>query len=150
MRYWSVLLCAAAMGCNEAQKPAEVGARPAPHAPAAAPADRPAARIAAGEPDNTAVNERDRQANAKNPIDQDETRQDVKITADIRRHIVTAKMSTDAQNIKIITEKGKVTLRGPVDSEGEKERIRDFAVEVAGAGNVENLLDAKHLADNQK
>jgi hyperosmotically inducible protein len=46
-----------------------------------------------------------------------------------------------AHNIKIITQDGKVTLRGPVRSEDEKASIEAKAVAVAGAGNVTNQLE---------
>jgi hyperosmotically inducible periplasmic protein len=45
-----------------------------------------------------------------------------------------------AQNIKIISQDGKVTLRGPVRSVDDKKSIQAKAVAVAGKGNVTNLL----------
>lgn len=50
-------------------------------------------------------------------------------------------LSTYAHNIKIISQDGKVTLRGPVRSEDEKASIEAKAVAVAGAGNVTNQLE---------
>lgn len=50
-------------------------------------------------------------------------------------------LSTYAHNIKIITQDGKVTLRGPVRSEDEKSNIEAKAVVVAGQGNVTNQLE---------
>jgi hyperosmotically inducible protein len=44
-------------------------------------------------------------------------------------------------NVKIISQDGKVTLRGPVRSEDEKSNIEAKAVAVAGQGNVTNLLE---------
>lgn len=94
------------------------------------------------KPDNTAVNQRDNNSNAKTPIDQDENTKDVTTTADIRKSIVaTEKMSINARNVKIITSNGKVTLRGPVASADEKEKIGRIAVDVAGEGNVTNELE---------
>ena len=49
-------------------------------------------------------------------------------------------LSMYAHNIKIITQDGKVTLRGPVRSEEEKAAIEAKAVAVAGDGNVTNHL----------
>ena len=49
-------------------------------------------------------------------------------------------LSTYAQNIKIITRNGKVTLKGPVRSADEKTAIGEKATQVAGAGNVTNHL----------
>ena len=52
-------------------------------------------------------------------------------------------LSTYAHNVKIITQDGKVTLRGPVRSDEEKASIeaKAVAVAVAGAGNVTNQLE---------
>jgi hyperosmotically inducible periplasmic protein len=51
-----------------------------------------------------------------------------------------ANLSTYAHNIKIITQDGKVTLRGPVRSEDEKSALQAKAEAVAGAENVTNKL----------
>jgi hyperosmotically inducible protein len=50
-------------------------------------------------------------------------------------------LSTYAHNIKIITQDGKVTLRGPVRSEDEKNNLQAKAVTVAGQENVSNQLE---------
>jgi hyperosmotically inducible protein len=50
-------------------------------------------------------------------------------------------LSVYAHNIKIITQDGKVTLRGPVRSDDEKAGIEAKAVAVAGTGNVTNQLE---------
>jgi hypothetical protein len=50
-------------------------------------------------------------------------------------------LSTYAHNIKIITQDGKVTLRGPVRSEDEKNNLQAKAVTVAGQENVTNRLE---------
>src|SRR4026208_2210308 len=60
--------------------------------------------------DNTVVNERDRSNVVKTPIDQNENQKDIDVTANIRKRVVDTKMSVNAQNIKIITQDGKVTL----------------------------------------
>jgi hyperosmotically inducible protein len=49
-------------------------------------------------------------------------------------------LSMYAHNIKIISQDGKVTLRGPVRSEDEKAAIEAKAVSIAGDGNVTNHL----------
>lgn len=96
-----------------------------------------------GDRDNTAVNARDRDSTAKTPIDQNENQTDVSITAEIRKRVVDTKMSTNAQNVKIITQDGQVTLRGPVKTAEEKQRIVTFAEEVAGAGKVDDQLEVE-------
>ncbi len=91
--------------------------------------------------DNTAVNDRDRNSATKTPIDQNENKADVDITANIRKRVVDTKMSTNAHNVKIITQDGKVTLRGPVKSAEEKQNIEEIARSVAGENNVDNQLE---------
>lgn len=97
------------------------------------------------QPDNTARNRMDRDSEAKSPIDQSNSSADIKITADIRRAIMDDKsISTNAQNCKIITDKsGVVTLRGPVDSQAEKDSIESIAKAIAGASRVVNELEIK-------
>lgn len=91
--------------------------------------------------DNTSINKRDRDHTAKTPIDQKENKQDINLTADIRKHVVASEMSTDAKNVKIITENGRVTLRGPVKTLDEKKKIEAIATDVAGADKVNDQLE---------
>jgi len=64
------------------------------------------------------------------------------ITQKIRKAIHEDKsLSTYAHNIKIITQDGKVTLRGPVRSEDEKSNLQAKAAEIAGQDNVSNQLE---------
>src|SRR6202165_5238272 len=64
------------------------------------------------------------------------------ITQKIRKAIhEDSTLSTYAHNIKIITQDGKVTLRGPVRSEDEKNNLQAKAVTVAGQENVTNQLE---------
>jgi hyperosmotically inducible protein len=106
--------------------------------------ERPAAPNEPMERDNTGVNVRDRDSTARTPIDQNENKTDVQITADIRKRVVATKLSVDAHNVKIITQDGKVTLRGPVKTDDEKQQIEEIAVTVAGANNVDNQLEVKN------
>jgi hypothetical protein len=67
---------------------------------------------------------------------------DREITQKTRKAINEDKsLSTYAHNIKIITQDGKVTLRGPVRSEEEKNNLQEKAVAVAGRENVTNQLE---------
>ena len=50
-------------------------------------------------------------------------------------------LSTYAHNVKIISQDGKVTLRGPVRSEDEKAAIESKATAIAGPNSVTNMLD---------
>jgi hyperosmotically inducible periplasmic protein len=91
----------------------------------------------AQEPDNTKMNKQDGPTadQAKN------NKSDLKVMKQIRRAIVKDKsLSTDAHNVKVVAQSGKVTLRGAVKSDQEKTAIEQKATEVAGAGNVTNEL----------
>lgn len=91
--------------------------------------------------DNTAKNVRDRGGETLTPTDQGESAADRELTAKIRRAIVADdKLSTDAQNVKIITIDGLVTLRGPVKSASEKATVAARAQQIAGAKRVDNQL----------
>jgi hyperosmotically inducible protein len=91
--------------------------------------------------DNTKNNKGDQSTGAMtadkqkmNPADRDLTK---KIRASLHGD---SSLSTYAHNIKIISQDGKVTLKGPVRSDDEKSAIEAKATEVAGAGNVTNQL----------
>jgi len=93
-------------------------------------------------PDNTKVNERDRSQNEPTADQQKDNRSDRDITQQIRQSIVKDKsLSTYAHNVKIITQHGQVTLKGPVRSEDEKRAIEAKANEVAGDGKVTSELN---------
>ena len=93
--------------------------------------------------DNTALNARDRDGSAPTPIDQGQGQDDINTTATIRKRVVEQAISINGQNVKIITRDGKVTLRGPVKTEDEKQLIERIAHEVAGAENVTSMLDVE-------
>jgi len=52
-------------------------------------------------------------------------------------------LSFTAKNVKIITQNGKVTLRGPVNSQEERNAIEAAARKIAGSGQVDNQLEVK-------
>ena len=65
-------------------------------------------------------------------------------TAQIRKEILAAKnMSVNAQNVKIITIDGQVTLRGPVNTAEEKRLIGEIADRSAHSGDVDNQLEVQ-------
>jgi hypothetical protein len=93
-------------------------------------------------PDNTKTNQRDKDQSAPTADQQKMNPADREITKKIRMAIHDDKsLSTYAHNIKIITQDGKVTLKGPVRSEDEKSDIGAKAAAVAGDGNVTNQID---------
>lgn len=88
--------------------------------------------------DNTKVN---KDANQPTADQQKESRSDLDITQQIRKAIIAEKsLSTYAHNVKIITQNGMVTLKGPVRTEEEKTTVQAKAAEVAGAQNVTSQI----------
>jgi hyperosmotically inducible periplasmic protein len=70
---------------------------------------------------------------------------DLTITRNIRRAVIKDKsLSTEAHNVTIITKDGKVTLKGQVKSDAEKQTVESAATNVAGAGNVDDQLTTSH------
>jgi hyperosmotically inducible periplasmic protein len=94
--------------------------------------------------DNTKTNQRDRSANEPTADQQRDNRSDRDITQQIRRAIMNDKsLSTYAHNVKVITQQGQVTLKGPVQSEDEKKSIEAKAAEVVGENKVSSELNVK-------
>jgi len=93
-------------------------------------------------PDNTRTNRRDRSSNEPTADQQKTNSSDQTTTQKIRRLVTQDKnLSTYAHNVKIITQNGEVTLKGPVRSEEEKRAIEEKATSVAGAGRVTNEIE---------
>jgi osmotically-inducible protein OsmY len=92
--------------------------------------------------DDTARNVRDRDEAAKTPMAQSSSEQDLEITRQIRQRISAEEaFSTDAANVKVITEDAVVTLRGPVETDREKEVIAAIARDTAGVTRVDDQLE---------
>jgi len=107
-------------------------------------AQEPPQEPPAPQGDNTKVNQRDRNSNESTADQQKENRSDRDITQQIRKAIVKDKsLSSYAHNVKVITQNGMVTLKGPVRSEDEKMAVAAKAAEVAGQDKVTNQLDVK-------
>jgi len=69
---------------------------------------------------------------------------DVEITRKIRQGIVKDKsLSTNAHNVKIITVKGSVVLKGPVSNNDEKLKVEQTAAAVAGKEKVVSEIEVK-------
>ncbi len=69
---------------------------------------------------------------------------DRELMRQIRRDVVKDKtLSTYGHNVKIIAQGGKVTLKGAVHSEDEKQTIANYAQKYAGPGNVDDELTVK-------
>jgi hyperosmotically inducible periplasmic protein len=94
------------------------------------------------QPDNTGINERDREENALTAQDQDQDELNLKLTQEIRQAIMADdSLSFTAKNVKIISVDGEVTLRGPVNTEAEKSAIEQHASAVAGVKRVDNQIE---------
>jgi hyperosmotically inducible periplasmic protein len=95
-------------------------------------------------PDNTKTNQRDKNKAEPTADQQKENQSDRELTQQIRRAIVQDKsLSSYAHNVKIISEDGMVTLKGPVRSEEEKTVVEAKASEIAGKDKVTSQLEVK-------
>ena len=95
----------------------------------------------AQQPDNT-------RANRDNTPTADQQKMNVgdrETTQKIRKALMSDKsLSTYAHNVKIITQNGMVTLKGPVRSDDEKNSIKAKAIEIAGdSSKVDDQLSVK-------
>ena len=96
------------------------------------------------KPDNTAINERDRSRETQTSGDQSNSSADLKITQAIRQVLMNdSELSTTAKNVKIITNNGQVTLRGPVKTAQEKAKIDQLAKSAAGGAKIDDQLEVK-------
>jgi osmotically-inducible protein OsmY len=107
-------------------------------------ADRFVPALAQADVDNTERNVRDRTGATLTPDDQEEGAGDRKLSAAVRRAIVDDdSLSLNGHNVKIITHKGTVTLRGPVKNAAEKAKLQTIANNVRGVKQVNNQLEPK-------
>jgi hyperosmotically inducible protein len=85
------------------------------------------------QPDNTKVNKRDKNPDEATADQQKMNAADRNLTAKIRKSVMADKtLSTYAHNVKIISQNGIVTLKGPVHSAEEVKSIMAKAVDAAG------------------
>jgi osmotically-inducible protein OsmY len=83
----------------------------------------------------TQVTTADNQTNAK---------ADRQMAADVRKAIVADKdLSTYAHNVKVVVLNGTVTLKGPVKSDDEKQKVATDVASVVAADKVTNELTVK-------
>ena len=94
--------------------------------------------------DNTTVNQRDRNPNEPTADQQKNNPSDRDITQQVRQAIIKDKsLSSYAHNVKVITQNGQVTLKGPVRSDEEKRAIEAKATEIVGENKVTSELEVK-------
>jgi osmotically-inducible protein OsmY len=76
--------------------------------------------------------------------DQGDSADDLALTKRIRQSIMADdRLSSLAKNVAIITVQGRVTLRGRAPSARDKAEIGVRARQIAGATNVDNLIEVK-------
>jgi osmotically-inducible protein OsmY len=94
--------------------------------------------------DNTQLNQRDRNTSEPTADNAKNNQSDLQTMQQIRKAIVADKsLSTYAHNVKVVSQNGRVTLKGTVHTEAEKSNIEAKACAVAGAENVVNNITVK-------
>jgi hyperosmotically inducible protein len=110
-------------------------------------ASAPLASRALAQTDSTQTapdNSKNNKDHAQTADNQSNSKTDRQISANIRKAILADKdLSTYAHNIKIITLNGAVTLKGPVKSEEEKQKIASDTASVVSADQITNALTVK-------
>ena len=93
---------------------------------------------------NTKRNSSEQNKNTESAEKQSNSKDDLALTQKIRQAVIKdGSLSMNAKNVKIIAQDGKITLKGPVDSQKEKDTIAAKAGEIAGKDKVENQLEVK-------
>ncbi len=88
------------------------------------------------QPDNTREN--------KSATADSQNQNDRYLTQQIRKAVIADKsLSSDAHNVKVVSQYGTVTLKGPVRSDGERKNIIAKAEQIAGTGKVTDQLSIK-------
>jgi hyperosmotically inducible periplasmic protein len=94
--------------------------------------------------DNTKRNSSEQNKSTETAEKQSNSKDDLALTQHIRQAVMKdGSLSINGKNVKIISKDGKVTLKGPVDSQQEKDTIAAKAGEIAGKYNVDDQLEAK-------
>jgi hyperosmotically inducible periplasmic protein len=101
------------------------------------------------KPDNSAVNKRDQNPGEATADQQKMSAADRDLTAKIRRSLMADKsLSTYAHNVKIISQGGVVTLKGPVRSDDEIKSIVSKAIDATGSS--ERIVNQMSVAPSSK
>src|ERR1700674_6103858 len=94
--------------------------------------------------DNTKRNASEQNKDTDTAEKQSNSKDDLALTQKIRQAVMKdGSLSMNAKNVKIIAQDGKITLKGPVDSQKEKDTIGTEAGEIAGKDKVDNQLEVK-------
>lgn len=108
--------------------------------PSVSAASRHMLQSSSQQPDNSAQNKQ----HATTADNQPNAQADRMTTANVRKAIIADKdLSLYAHNVKIITMSGTVTLKGPVKSDEEKQKVAADAASVVSQDKVVNHLTVK-------
>ena len=98
----------------------------------------------ATEADNTKQYSSEQNKNTETAEKQSNSKDDLALTQKVRQAVMKdGSLSMNAKNVKIIAQDGKITLKGPVDSQQEKDTVVSEAGEIAGKDKVDNQLEVK-------
>ena len=104
--------------------------------------DRQPPKLTAAIEPNSWSTVRDRDEERKTVEDRSDSEADRTISQKIRGALTADEsLSTNAKNVKIISNNGMVTLRGPVKNEQEKSAVEAKTKQVPGVKNVDNQLE---------
>jgi hyperosmotically inducible periplasmic protein len=96
------------------------------------------------EADNTKRNSSEQNKNTDTAEKQSNSKDALALTQKIRQAVMKdGSLSMNAKNVKIIARDGTISLKGPVDSQQEKDTIATAAGEIAGKDKVDNQLEVK-------
>jgi osmotically-inducible protein OsmY len=99
-------------------------------------------KVETAKANNTIKNVGDGRIDSPNPQVASNKKSDLRIAQKLRKSLLADKsLSDDAKNVKIITINGTVTLRGPVDSAAEKDKLNSLAGQCVGSDRVLNEID---------
>ena len=101
------------------------------------------------QPDNTKMNKGDAAPGAVSADKQKMNASDRTLTQNIRKAVMADKsLSTYAHNVKIVSQNGVVTLKGPVRSDDERKSV--LAKAVGAAGSPDKVTDEMSVAPGSK
>jgi len=104
----------------------------------------PATVSDATQADNTKRNSSEQNKNTETAEKQSNSKDDLTLTQKVRQAVMKdGSLSMNAKNVKIIAQDGKITLKGPVESQQEKDTIGTEAGKIAGKDKVDNQLEVK-------
>jgi hyperosmotically inducible protein len=104
----------------------------------------PATASDATQADNTKRNASEQNKNTETAEKQSNSKDDLALTQKVRQAVMKdGSLSMNAKNVKIIAQDGKITLKGPVESQQEKDTIGTEAGKIAGKDKVDNQLEVK-------